>query len=188
MSHRSRLSLNSWKFRRHRGTFALTREAFADARGPMGRCSLPCAFRGSWRRTLRRLIHPPRSSLRSRHPSSWQIVNLSRCIHLVPLPVKLRRGVPQQTCPASIMKAVLTDPDVDWQDLVYQPCFRKKLHKWMANRAWLPTKIQRSEVHLVLADPGKAIEEEVEGVLQNGDAGKVFTREELLELCKEHEE
>ncbi|CAJ2505491.1 Uu.00g128850.m01.CDS01 [Anthostomella pinea] len=37
---------------------------------------------------------------------------------------------------ASLMKTVLSAPNVDWQDLVYNSCFSKGLHRWMSERSW----------------------------------------------------
>ncbi|CAJ2502268.1 Uu.00g096620.m01.CDS01 [Anthostomella pinea] len=38
---------------------------------------------------------------------------------------------------ASLMKTVVSAPNVDWQDLVYNSCFSKGLHRWMSERSWL---------------------------------------------------
>ncbi|KND91585.1 hypothetical protein TOPH_03821 [Tolypocladium ophioglossoides CBS 100239] len=132
----------------------------------------------------------PSTSAESIHPSSTLSADRQFVMsHLSSLVAnQASKGLPQLASPASIMKAVVSDPDVDWQDLVYQSCFRKNLHKWMANRSWLPYATQRTEVRLVLVDSGKTIDEEIEGFLQVADTEKGFSREKLLELCRNQEQ
>ncbi|POR34217.1 Uncharacterized protein TPAR_05583 [Tolypocladium paradoxum] len=131
----------------------------------------------------------PAASIESIQPSSILLADRQFVMsHLSSLVAnQAPQGIPQQASLASIMKAVVSDPDVDWQDLVYQSCFRKNLHKWMANQSWLPHNTQRTEVRLVLVDLDKAIEEEIDGFLQVAGTENGFTREKLLELCKDQE-
>lgn len=38
---------------------------------------------------------------------------------------------------AVAMRTVVSDPDVDWRDLVVHACFNKRLKNWMETRSWL---------------------------------------------------
>jgi len=84
---------------------------------------------------------------------------------------------------AASMSSILTDPVVDWKNLITDSCFSKGLHRWMAERSWL-IKGLGDDVELIVQDPAnRAVDAEIDDFLRSEHEG-VFTRDELVEMCK----
>ena len=81
------------------------------------------------------------------------------------------------------MRAIVSDPDVTWWDLVIDSCFSKGLHSQMAKRSWLLHSEHKDIPSLDSLYSDKTINQEIDEYLDVADADirKDFSREELLE-------
>lgn len=70
---------------------------------------------------------------------------------------------PQIASLASTMNAIVTDKNVDWQDLVIRSCFSKGLHKWMVEQSWL---LNGTQGIVTSTSSDKTISEETEEFLR----------------------
>jgi hypothetical protein len=82
--------------------------------------------------------------------------------------------------PAEQLLSSLTDPNMDWKDLIIQACFSKGLASWLAARAWLVTEMPSDEALGKEAEEYLKTKEAVTGATKDG----LLMRQDFLTFVK----